>query len=252
MTRSEMAKFRVRLRALAERIRGTADSVEEQARQATGGEAVGDLSSTPIHLGDIGSEAATQEISAALLENEQYLQNEINAALERIEKGTFGACTNCGRAIGHARLVAIPYARFCMNCAATLHAGRSVNLNDGRPASWESGVGLRAEGPPSGAPGGPEEAPAEGDSHAVGTPGGGTAVGGLAGTNIGAGEPEGADLEGAMGSGTFDVAIEGPAPVTHESGEEETTEEVASGYAGHAGGAVGGTPANKRATGGKR
>jgi RNA polymerase-binding transcription factor DksA len=249
MTKSETTKFRTRLQELANRIQTTAGSAEEQARQATGGEAAGDLSNTPIHLGDIGSEVAAQEIGAALLENEQYLQNEVGAALERIEKGTFGLCENCGRSIVHARLEAIPYTRFCVLCAKQLHPGRAVNLNEGRPTSWEAGACLRAEGPPAGAPGGPEESPGGDDSHAAGTPGGGTAVGGLAGTNIGAGEPEQADLEGAMGNGTFDVAIEG-----EQSGVERKTEEedATGGYSGHSGGAVGGTPANKRSTGGKR
>lgn len=250
MTKKETAKFRTRLQELATRLQATAGSAEEQARQATGGEAAGDLSNVPIHLGDVGSEVAAQELGATLLENEQYLQNEIGAALERIEKGTFGVCENCARRIAHARLEAIPYARYCAACARQLHTGRAVNLNEGRPANWEEGLGLRAEGPPAGAPGGPEEeVAAGGDSHAAGTPGGGTAVGGLAGTNVGAGEPEDADLESAMGSGTFDAAIEGEqAPAQRKTAEEGES----GGYSGHSGGAVGGTPANKRARGGKR
>ena len=40
-----------------------------------------------------------------------------------------------------------------------------------------------------------------GDRHAQGTPAGGTAFGGLAGSNVDAGDPDNADLEGALGSG---------------------------------------------------
>src|SRR5262249_10899419 len=82
----------------------------------------------------------------------------------------------------------------------------------------------------------PEEAEA-GDIHAAGTPGGGTASGGLAGTNAGDRDPANADLEDALGSGLHDTS--GP-------------EEVGGGppYSGRAGGAVGGTPAQKRARGG--
>lgn len=43
------------------------------------------------------------------------------------------------------------------------------------------------------------------DIFAAGTPGGGVAAGGLAGTNVGDGDPDNADLENAMGSGTFDT-----------------------------------------------
>ncbi|HEY1065237.1 MAG TPA: hypothetical protein VGE52_03980, partial [Pirellulales bacterium] len=44
-----------------------------------------------------------------------------------------------------------------------------------------------------------------GDIYAVGTAGGGTAIGGLAGTNIGSGEPDEAALEDAMASDEFDL-----------------------------------------------
>jgi hypothetical protein len=78
------------------------------------------------------------------------------------------------------------------------------------------------------------------DVHAAGTPGGGSAVGGLAGTTVGTGSPAGANLEAAMGSGTFDATD--PA----DEGEDEPEA-----FAGPSGGAVGGTPANKRARGGR-
>jgi len=74
------------------------------------------------------------------------------------------------------------------------------------------------------------------DIHAAGTPGGGTASGGLAGTNVGHGEPTNADLEDALGSGVLD-----------HGGEDED----APAYSGRSGGAVGGTPAQKRAKGGR-
>jgi len=240
MNKRARENFRAQLNELAKRIQGTALSAEEQARTATGGEAVGDLSNAPIHLADIGSEAYDQELGATLLANEQYLQGEVYSALDRIENGTFGRCENCRRAIPRDRLQALPYVRHCVACAAELHTAQAVNLNEGRPKSWVEGIGLRADGPPPGTPGGPKEQEEGNDSHAAGTPGGGTAIGGLAGTNIGIGEPEGDELEDAMGNGIFDTSI-----------ETEKQEELLEGYSGRSGGAVGGFPANKRASGGK-
>jgi hypothetical protein len=80
-----------------------------------------------------------------------------------------------------------------------------------------------------------KEEPEAGDIYAAGTPGGGLASGGLAGTNVGHGDPDDVDLEDAMGNGEEDTA-----------GEDED----ARAYGGHAGGAVGGSPAEKRAKGG--
>lgn len=117
MTGREAAPLQARLRESAARVAATAGSAEEQARQPTGGEAADDLSNTPIDPGEIGSAVAAQEIGAALLENERYLLAEIGAALDRIEKGTFGVCESCGRGIARARLDALPYARHCVACA---------------------------------------------------------------------------------------------------------------------------------------
>jgi hypothetical protein len=85
----------------------------------------------------------------------------------------------------------------------------------------------------------PDPREEDADVHAAGTPGGGTAHGGLAGTNFGDGSPDDVDLESAMGSGI------------HDNGGEEEAEEEQGGFAGPSGGAVGGTPANRRARGGR-
>ncbi|HEX4130557.1 MAG TPA: hypothetical protein VHZ24_10965 [Pirellulales bacterium] len=77
---------------------------------------------------------------------------------------------------------------------------------------------------------------AAGDPHAVGETMGGGPLGGLAGTNVGDGSPENADIDAAAGSGDFDA-------------RGDVAEEDA--YSGHAGGAVGGSIANQRARGGR-
>lgn len=46
----------------------------------------------------------------------------IDAALERIAKGTFGICARCGKPISRERLDAVPYAPLCEACIAELRA----------------------------------------------------------------------------------------------------------------------------------
>lgn len=41
----------------------------------------------------------------------------INAALERIESGSYGICGSCGEQIGRARLKALPEAIYCIDCS---------------------------------------------------------------------------------------------------------------------------------------
>jgi hypothetical protein len=72
-----------------------------------------------------------------------------------------------------------------------------------------------------------------GDVHAVGTAGGGTAVGGLAGSNEGRGEPTVVEIDEATATGNFDV--------------EDDRRRTNTPLSGPSGGAVGGTPVFKRA-----
>jgi RNA polymerase-binding transcription factor DksA len=239
MERERLDQYRKQLREMADRVGRTAAALEEQARTPTGGEAAGGLSNAPFHLADVGSEAYNQELGATLLENETYVRDEVLAALTRIDEGRYGRCENCGREIIPERLEALPYARHCTACSAQLGSGRAVNLNSGRPETWLGEPGH--EGPTqTGSPqrivgrdlgGGPD------DVHAVGTPGGGTAAGGLAGTNVGGGAPAGAKLERAMGAGVDDAPV------------DDDGEDLPEAVSGPSGGAVGGTPANKRSRG---
>lgn len=51
--------------------------------------------------------------SSALLEISQ-----INAALARIEEGTYGECATCGEPVGEKRLEILPHAAQCIGCAS--------------------------------------------------------------------------------------------------------------------------------------
>lgn len=56
--------------------------------------------------------------TSALLEQAEANVAEIDAALERLQQGTFGVCEGCGAEIGAARLEALPMTRTCVSCAA--------------------------------------------------------------------------------------------------------------------------------------
>jgi RNA polymerase-binding transcription factor DksA len=243
MTRNQTNEYRERLRALAIRLGGTVAGLEEGVRTPTGGQAAGGLSNAPLHLGDVGTDAFNQELDATLLENETFIRDEVAGALDRINRGTFGRCENCGRQIVLERLDALPYTRYCTRCASELHSGRAVNVNDGRPDTWLGSPGHEGRAQTN-APQrvvGRDLGGRTSDKHAAGTPGGGSASGGLAGSNIGRGSPREAILENAMGGGR-------PGADADSSDEDEDAPEA---FSGRAGGAVGGTPANKRAKGGQ-
>ena len=69
------------------------------------------------HLVETASATLGREIDYSLGENAQTVLGEIDAALQRIEDGTYGTCTNCGKQIAVGRLEAHPWASLCIDCA---------------------------------------------------------------------------------------------------------------------------------------
>ena len=118
MTEKQKQSYRQALQDLAARLRGEVSGLRESAMRGVGGEASGNLSNTPLHLADLGSETCEQEITVGLLQNEEQLLAAINAALQRLDKGTFGKCEQCGQPIPEERLNAVPYATRCVACQA--------------------------------------------------------------------------------------------------------------------------------------
>ncbi len=125
--------YREQLRQLADRLRGDVSTVTEMTRGAAGGQGAGELTNVPMHLGDMGTEEFMKDLNATLLVNEEFLVNEVVAALDRVNAGTFGQCEACSQEIATARLEVLPYARYCVKCAEKTQSGVEVNLNHGRP-----------------------------------------------------------------------------------------------------------------------
>jgi RNA polymerase-binding protein DksA len=97
---------------------GDVNQLRENSLRKSRSEANGDLSSMPIHMADIGSDNYEQEFSLSLMENEGAALEKIQASLDRIEEGTYGACEECGGRIPKTRLNAIPYTTLCVKCAS--------------------------------------------------------------------------------------------------------------------------------------
>jgi DnaK suppressor protein len=68
--------------------------------------------------GDVAMRSLARDLTFELTDNERHLLDEVEAALRRIEKGTYGICEANGESIAIQRLKAIPYARYCINCQA--------------------------------------------------------------------------------------------------------------------------------------
>lgn len=79
------------------------------------GENTGELSSYDNHPGDLATELYEREKDVALLESAEHQLDQIQIALERIEKGKYGLCFYCHEPIPYERLEAIPTTMYCIN-----------------------------------------------------------------------------------------------------------------------------------------
>jgi len=84
-----------------------------------------DHSSMPIHMADLGSDNWEQDFTLGLIANEEALVYEIDDALERIDKKTYGVCLATHNPISDARLCAKPWAKYCIEYARAREEGRA-------------------------------------------------------------------------------------------------------------------------------
>ena len=68
------------------------------------------------HPGDMATVTFDRELDYTLEENEGRLLQAIDAALTRMDDGSYGACVSCGQPIGAERLEALPWTRQCIDC----------------------------------------------------------------------------------------------------------------------------------------
>jgi RNA polymerase-binding transcription factor DksA len=110
-TRSQRAKLLQLREELTESVTGVAKGSRSSEREA---------SPCGTHQADAGSDAYDRDFALSLLSHEQDALYEIDEALQRIDLGTYGVCEMSGKPIPRARLEAIPFARFIVECQSQL------------------------------------------------------------------------------------------------------------------------------------
>lgn len=113
-TRSQKEKLLQLRDAMVDSMAGVAK--DNLRSRAEGSEA----SAFGMHQADAGSDAYDRDFALSLLSQEQDALYEIDQALKRIELGTYGTCEMSGKSISHARLEAIPFTRFTVECQSQL------------------------------------------------------------------------------------------------------------------------------------
>ncbi|UCC22999.1 MAG: TraR/DksA C4-type zinc finger protein [Planctomycetota bacterium] len=133
LTAADIKHFKEMLLEKRQEILVNVGEMENEALKKSRLDASGDLSSMPIHMADLGTDNFEQEFALGLMDSERKLLKEIDDALQRIEKRTYGICEGTGKPIAKARLEAQPWARFCIEYARMLEQGLVTEQEAARP-----------------------------------------------------------------------------------------------------------------------
>ncbi|HEU5280171.1 MAG TPA: TraR/DksA C4-type zinc finger protein [Gaiellaceae bacterium] len=115
MSAIDTDRFREALLEERARVEAALQNLHEETA-GTLSEDAGEETAYDNHLADTATETYDRELDYTLEENAEHLLAEIDAALKRIEAGTYGICTNCGKQIPEERLEALPWATLCIDC----------------------------------------------------------------------------------------------------------------------------------------
>ncbi|MEP6663080.1 MAG: TraR/DksA family transcriptional regulator [Verrucomicrobiota bacterium] len=83
-------------------------------------ESAEEMSSYSLHMADSGTDNFDRDFALSLLSSDQDAVYEIEEALKRIERNTYGVCELTGKTIPKVRLDAIPWTRFTVEAQAQL------------------------------------------------------------------------------------------------------------------------------------
>jgi DnaK suppressor protein len=117
----DLEHFRDLLLAKRRELVGDMSQMEREALRTSGGT---NLSTLPMHMADMGTDNYEQEFTLGLVEKDRNLLREINAALAKIQNGTYGICEGTGKPISRPRLEAQPWARYSIEYARQLERGQ--------------------------------------------------------------------------------------------------------------------------------
>lgn len=108
----EWQKYYQHLVELRDQLRRQMDGLAQESAQ--------ELAGYSLHMADSGTDNFDRDFALSLLSSDQDAIYEIEEALKRIEKKTFGVCELTGKTIPRARLEAIPWTRFTVEAQAQL------------------------------------------------------------------------------------------------------------------------------------
>ena len=118
-SQEELDYFKDKLLKKREALLKEMDYLKESSLQTSLQEYSGNNSTYSFHMADHGTDSQEREKAFLFAYREGRFLDHLDKALERIEKGDYGLCMDCGHLISKERLEAVPHARLCIDCKST-------------------------------------------------------------------------------------------------------------------------------------
>ena len=123
MTAIDAERFRDALLEERRRVEHALATLRDEHRGSLDEEVEGVAATNDSHLAETATATLGREIDYTLGENSGHVLAAIDAALKRIDDGTYGTCITCGDQIRYERLEASPWASLCIDCKRRAEAG---------------------------------------------------------------------------------------------------------------------------------
>ena len=115
-TKKELDELRDRLEAERAELRAQLQTIEEQSFANSQSDISGEVSFDEENA-DAGTFTFERERDLSIENNVRDLLGKIDRAMARLDEGTYGICSRCGKPIEKARLKALPYVDLCIKDA---------------------------------------------------------------------------------------------------------------------------------------
>lgn len=123
MTSIDTERFRDALLEERRRVEHALATLRDEHRGSLDEEVEEIGATSDNHLAETASATLGREIDYTLGENSGHVLEAIDAALKRIDEGTYGMCVSCKEQIRYERLEATPWAALCIECKRRAEAG---------------------------------------------------------------------------------------------------------------------------------
>ena len=121
MNKKKLDQFRSQLESIRSELLGDVERSNHSVKEDDIGQ-IADIS-------DDAARAYNRQLEGELGEQEWKKLKQVDVAIEKIDEGEYGVCSECENTIPEARLQIVPYAEFCTQCLSKMEENIKVTNN---------------------------------------------------------------------------------------------------------------------------